>query len=407
MQPALKINSQPWMRAPDTQRVLKALLSGGATARFVGGCVRDAILERSVKDVDIATTDEPGTVMELLKSAGIKAVPTGLEHGTVTAVCESRHFEITTLRQDVETDGRHARVAFTDNWVEDAKRRDFTINAIYADGDGTLYDPVDGIAAVRAGEIKFVGEALKRIDEDVLRILRFFRFNAWFGKAAMDEEGLAACVSRIGALETLAAERVRAELFRLLEAPDPVPTLEVMASCEILAAVLPGAICFERLGKIIRLDGADALLRLAALVSPNPTEAKSIAKQLRLSNAERDRLINLSCSEFPPAAISDTREARRFLYRQGEGLFVDSLLLAWAASGEAPDSPDWNAMKALPEAAALGSLPVSGQDVLKRGVAGGPEVGELLARVEDWWVAGDFRADRTACLNKLDELIPR
>ena len=228
----------PWLPAADTRAVLEALMADGKPARLVGGCVRDALAGRPVTDVDIATPETPPRVIDLLRAAGLKAVPTGVEHGTVTAVVRGKPFEVTTLRRDVTTDGRHAVVAFTDDWTEDAARRDFTMNALSADPDGRVHDPFDGVADLAAGRVRFVGEARARIREDVLRILRFFRFHAHYGKGAPDADGLAACRELAPLLPRLSAERVATELLKLLKAPDAAATVRMMREAGILAPIL-------------------------------------------------------------------------------------------------------------------------------------------------------------------------
>ena len=240
----------PWLTAAATRKVMAALEAEGGpdVARFVGGCVRNSLMGRAVDDVDIATRLEPQAVMAALKAAGLKAVPTGLDHGTVTAVAEAQPFEITTLRRDVTTDGRRATVAFTTDWAEDAGRRDFHINALYADGEGRVFDPTGhGLADIAARRVAFVGDAGRRIREDRLRILRFFRFHAWYGAGDPDAAGLAACVEEAGGLGELSAERVSKELLKLLAAPNPVPTVEVMAHTGVLARLLPEAGTLEAL----------------------------------------------------------------------------------------------------------------------------------------------------------------
>ena len=402
-QAKLSPDAAPWMAAPATRAVIAALTAGGKPVRFVGGCVRDALAGRAVSDVDLATPEPPARVMELLAAAAIKAVPTGIDHGTITAVAGGRPFEITTLRRDVETFGRHAVVAFTDDWTEDAARRDFTINALSADPDGRLHDPFGGVADLAAGRVRFVGEAELRIREDVLRILRFFRFHAHYGRGAPDGDGFAACRRLAGLLPGLSAERIAAELHRLLQAPDAAATVECMREAGILAPILP------ELGDLARLRGLqaladpaarDPLLRLAALLPDDAAVAGAVAGRLRLSNDERARLEMLASppARFWPAA--DERALRRALHRLGAAAVRNLGLLAWARGEPRLGRP-------AVEAAAVWSpvvLPVRGQDALDLGVPPGPQVGRLIAAVEAWWEENDYRPDRAACLEKLKSL---
>lgn len=381
-----------WMVAPATQAVMAALEAAGGMgcARFVGGCVRNAILGAPVDDVDIATTLTPDAVTEALKAAGLKAVPTGVEHGTVTAVSERRPYEITTLRRDVATDGRRAVVAFTTDWAEDAGRRDFTLNALYAGPDGVILDPVGGgIADARAGRIVFVGEPERRIEEDYLRILRFFRFLAWYGKGEPDERALLACAALKEGLGRLAAERVSKELLKLLAAPDPTRVLALMEESGVLAMILPAAPDLKRLGA---LDSADPLLRLAALLPDQPELGADFAGRLRLSNAERDRLT----LALDPAAtpVADPAAIRRAVHRFGGRAVADRARLAGLDASVAELAEGWT----------VPALPVSGADALAAG-ASGPAVGVALRAVEAWWVAADFPTDREAALARLREAI--
>src|ERR1700730_37001 len=270
-----------WMDEPPVRTLLAALARGGIAARFVGGCVRNTVLGRPGDDIDIAVDKPPGTGMRAAGGADLRVVPPGLKHGTVTAIVKGRPFELTTLRRDVETDGRRAVVAFTDDWLEDAKRRDFTINAMYADPDGTIWDPFAGRADLLAGRVRFIGDPDQRIAEDHLRILRFFRFYAWFGKPPLDGAGFDACRRNAGRLSSLSAERVAKELLRLLAAPAPADAVEALAEAGALDHWLPeyaGTACLRAL--IAREDAADPLRRLAAILTP-PAEA--VAKRLKLS----------------------------------------------------------------------------------------------------------------------------
>ena len=407
MTPSGRIDPQDWMTAPATRAALEALTAGGATVRFVGGCVRDAVAGRQVKDIDLATPDSPDTVIALLEKAGVKAVPTGVTHGTVTAVAHGHPFEVTTLRRDIETFGRHARVAFTDDWIEDAARRDLTFNAIFCDPDGTLYDPFDGREDLAAGRVRFVGEARRRIEEDVLRLLRFFRFFAWYGRPPPDAEAIAACRELAPRLETLSGERVQAELLKLLAAPDPMPALNMMAEHDVLRHVVPDtrADWRDRLAGLVALetalDDSSPVRRLAAAVSGG---AEDLAERLRLSRADRDRLIDLVASAHPFDLAMDDRAARRTLRRLGRERFHDSAVLARIDSGHdaAPDfkrllslAGDWHGV----------TLPVQGRDLIDRGISAGPEIGRLLGEVERWWEDGDYRASRDEALVILDALL--
>ncbi|MFO1055747.1 MAG: CCA tRNA nucleotidyltransferase [Dongiaceae bacterium] len=418
--PAGRVPPQPWMTAPGTLAVLAALAAGGSPARFVGGCVRDALLGRPVNDVDIATPEPPERVMALLRAAGLKALPTGIEHGTVTALAHGHHYEVTTLRRDVTTDGRRAVVAFTDDWAADAARRDFTINALFCDPDGTLHDHVGGIADLAERRIRFVGDPGQRIREDVLRLLRFFRFYAHLGRPPPDAAALAAARALAPLLPRLSGERVRAELLRLLQAADPAPVLRLMREAGVLAWLVPQPPDIDRLAALVMLEAAvppplvpaaDALRRLAALVAGGAEVALGLAARLRLSTAERDRLAGMV--EGPAVTPDlDRRAARRLLYRLGAAPFRDLALLAWAgaaARGEAggdagAGAEPWLALLALAAGWTRPALPVRGADAAALGIAPGPAIGRLLAAVESWWIEGDFTADRTACLARLSAL---
>ena len=304
MTPAGSIDLPPSMAAPETRRVFEAITADGAQARFVGGCVRDSLLRRAVKDIDIATDAEPERVLRLLEAAQHHAQS---RPGSTTAPSppssHPAHFEITTLRHDVETFGRHARVAFTDDWMIDASRRDFTMNALFCTIDGTLYDPFGGVEDARAGRVRFVGDPRARITEDVLRLLRFFRFQAHYGLTPPEPAALQACIELAPLLPKLSGERVQGEMFRLLRAPDPVPVVRLMIDHGILAHLLPEATSIGRLAFVTRAapDQDDPVLRLAALLETDRAGALRVAERLRLSNAETDRLALLTA---PPVEIS-------------------------------------------------------------------------------------------------------
>jgi poly(A) polymerase len=404
--PAATLEPQDWMIAPPTRAVLAALEAGGVEARFVGGCVRDALLKRPVRDIDIATPAEPERVIELIRAAGLKAVPTGLQHGTVTAVAAHRPFEITTLREDVETFGRHATVAFTDDWKADAARRDFTMNALSCASDGAVYDYFGGLADLRAGHVRFVGAPERRIAEDYLRLLRFFRFHAHYGRGAPDPDGLKAAAAAAPHLIRLSQERVRAELLRLLEAPDPVPTLNVMIAHRILAEELPEEGSTAPLARLLPLEEPgppDPILRLAALVETDRRGAAAIAERLRLSNAERARLEVLTQPPLPVAPALLPAALRLACYRLGREAVADLLRLGAARSGNAE-----GLAAALETVAAWDgrAFPVKGRDLIALGADTGPGLGALLKDLEDWWIARDFAPDRDAVLAEARRRLP-
>ncbi|MGD9537617.1 MAG: CCA tRNA nucleotidyltransferase [Alphaproteobacteria bacterium] len=409
MEPVRRIEPAPWMTAAETVAVVRALRADGAEVRFVGGCVRDTVLGRPITDIDIATPDPPETVMTLLARDYIRSVPTGIAHGTVTAVVDHKHFEITTLRVDVESHGRRATVAFTDDWVADAARRDLTFNAMSLAPDGALYDPFGGLADLEAGLVRFVGTAKNRILEDHLRLLRFFRFYAYFGRGPFDAEGFAAARETAPLLPKLSGERVQAEMKKLLAAPEPLRALEGMRDCGALAEVLPEDGAFALLASLIEGEAeaampADAIRRLAALVRHR--NVGGIATRWRLSNADAARLAALAGPAEPLDAALDAKAQRRALYRRGADLFRDLVLLAWAEArlaGQAYDAP-WRAM--LDEASRWvpKQLPVKGADALKLGVSPGPELGRLIKAVEDWWIGQDFAPGRKATLDALERL---
>ena len=348
---------------------------GKGQTRFVGGCVRDALLGRAVGDVDLATELLPQKVVALLEAAGVRAVPTGIAHGTITARLQGRSFEITTLRVDVQTDGRHARVAFTRDWEADARRRDFTINALYADLDGTIYDPTNGVADAVAGRVRFIGDPHARIREDYLRILRFFRFYATHGKT-LNPEGCAACVQLRDGIKTLSAERVREELFKIFAAPKGVKALEVMKTQKILPCVLPVPVSVEsykRLGERLGSTG-DALLCLGALLDGNG--AREVAAHLQLSKKQKRRLQNMQERPCGFSAQWDETHARQALYWRGRQAFEDQVFLEGA---KWLSVLDWEPPL----------FPISGADVESAGVVG-RRVGKILKNLEHWWVKKGF-----------------
>lgn len=409
MKPTGTLTGQDWMGAPETLRVMEALNKEGGVARYVGGCVRDALVNRRVYDIDIATSLTPDEVIKKLDAARIRHAPTGLKHGTVTALVDGHPFEITTLRIDVKTHGRHADVEFTDDWKEDAARRDFTMNAMYCDREGRVYDAFGGVEDLRLGRVRFVGDPHARIAEDVLRILRFFRFHAHYGRGQPDETALAACAAHAPDLVKLSAERVSKELLKTLSSDQASAVWELMAQRGVMAQVLPQAISTGRLERLIALEErfhckTDAIRRLAALVGNDATIVGEVILRLKLSTEQGARLTVFTQKT---AMISDVNIAllHQSIYALGNDA-VRSLLLLRAADGKFPDdrldefyheATKWHAPR----------FPLTGVDVMTLGVAAGPEVGRVLAKVEDWWSRNDFQPGRTQCLEKIREIVNR
>jgi poly(A) polymerase len=394
-----------WMTAPETVQVMAALLE----ARFVGGAVRNALLGVPVVDIDIAVPMPPQETMARLAKNGIKYVETGIDHGTITAIAGVHAFEITSLRRDVETDGRHAVIAFTDDWAEDATRRDFTINALYASADGEIFDYATGVEDLIAGRVRFMGDARTRIAEDYLRVLRLFRFHAWYGKGDIDPDGLRAAADARGKLKTLSAERVAKELLRLLEAGKPAPVLRVMAATGILSELLPGALQLPRLERLTEIDAdnlfaRDGVIRLAALLPDNGEAAHASADALKLSNADRLRLEQALGGEGIAAHLS-AKDARRLLYRLGAARFRDKVRLAWAGASKNGNALQHRMLLEMADNWQRPRFALSGLDVMQAGVPQGPEVGRVLGQVEDWWVDGDFAADEGALRDRLHAVL--
>ncbi|HYE48841.1 MAG TPA: CCA tRNA nucleotidyltransferase [Azospirillaceae bacterium] len=403
MNPVRHLPPQGMLDSVAARRVLQSLMRTGQEARFVGGCVRDLVLGIDADDIDIATPLPPDEAQRRLKADGIRVVPTGIKHGTVTAVVDGRGYEITTLRRDVETDGRHARVEFTDDWLEDAARRDFTFNALSLSPDGELFDPFQGLRDLEAGRVRFVGEPDARIREDVLRILRYFRFHARFGKGAPDEAAVAACAANAHLLPTLSGERVNAEVMKLMATDRAVEVWRLMVERGVVAHLLPQAVQVDRLAAVDRLEWmvgeGDPMLHLAALLPRGELPALEAAERMRLSNAQRDRLLALADPKVdvhPDLSIASRRAA---LQKVGPEVYRDLMLLAAADRG----TPAFELLEPLAEAASWQVIPfpLRGQDALDRGVPAGPEVGRLMAELEGWWAARDYKPTREECLAEL------
>jgi poly(A) polymerase len=408
------LDRQPWLAHPATLAVMSALEAAGGPdcARFVGGCVRDAVVGRPVNDIDIATRLAPEAVVAALEAAGLRALPTGIEHGTITALVPQsggrpRLFEITTLRRDVETDGRHAVVAFATDWAEDAARRDFRLNALYADMSGRIFDPVGGgLADARAGAIVFVGDPAQRIREDALRIARYFRFLAWFGRGEPDAAALEACRGQAALVEKISAERVGQEIMKLLAASDPRVAMGLMAKVGVLARLIPDAVNLARFDALVELEtgvlfAEDPLLRLAALLPSDPDAARRVSRALRLSKTQRDRLAAALGPE--PALVSwmSPRETRRLVYRLGVEAFVDRATLAWAASPRPAAAIQWRALLPMAQTWTPPTLPLTGDEVAAAGVPRGPQIGAVLREVEAWWIDQDFLDDKLSIMERL------
>jgi len=372
------VNRPAFLDDPALVSVLDAL----PEARVVGGAVRDALAGQPVSDIDLATPRPPDEVTRALAAAGVRAVPTGIDHGTVTAIADGRPFEVTTLRRDLDTDGRWAVVSFTDDWREDANRRDFTINAMSMARDGRLFDYFGGATDLRGGRVRFVGEPARRIAEDYLRVLRFFRFFARYGRGEPDAATLAALADGVPGLGRLSPERVWSELKRILLAPDPDRALTLMERLGILRAALPELAVARRVARL----PADPVLRLAAL---RPDDPESLADRLRLAGAERERLRALQAPPLDAAASDD--DLRRALDGTSADILADRVRLA-------AGPPDLIArLRAVPAPV----FPLSGRDLQAQGVAPGPAMGAMLRELRCWWRAGGCTADREEVLREL------
>ena len=414
------VAQEPWFKDGAVTRILALLNADGGEGRVVGGAVRNALMGLPVGDIDIATTLVPEQVVERAKAARIKAVPTGIDHGTVTLVADGRGFEVTTLRRDVETDGRHAQVAFGTDWKEDAERRDLTINALYANAEGEVIDLVGGLADIETRTVRFIGDAASRIAEDYLRVLRFFRFFAYYGGGRPDADGLRASARAKDRLKTLSAERIWSETKKLLAAPDPSRALLWMRQTGVLTEILPET---EKWGidsvhGLIAAEQAlgwstDPILRLAAMVPPDAERLAALGKRLRLSNADAARLQAWAKAPVLPDEVTDVG-FDRLLYRHGPEGIAMRLKLALASARATAEGGDPLAMRnAARFSALLGrcekyqkpTFPITGADVLAAGVEPGRRVGEVLAALETFWVERNFSLDRAALTARLNEMV--
>ncbi len=404
---------EAWLSGGGLPRLLAVLDTNGEEARVVGGAVRNALLEIPAHEIDVATTAVPQEVVKRVEAAGFKAVPTGIEHGTVTVVIDKHPFEVTTLRKDVETYGRHAKVEFGRDWKADAERRDFTINAFSATRDGTVYDYVGGLGDLADKRVRFIGDPAKRIAEDYLRILRFFRFHAAYGTSGHpDPAGLAACISGRDGLDQLSRERVRMEMMKLVVARHAVPTLIAMADAGLLLRVLGGASYlgpFENLAKAEQAAGlkVDSVRRLGALGVGVSEDGERLFQRMRLSSAEHERLVSMGDRWWRISPQHGEQQARALLYRIEPERFTDRALLAWARSPEGAESKPWHSLVTLPERWTAPSFPLKAADFQKRGVAPGPALGEAMRAAEEAWIAADFPNDANALNAIADAAIKR
>ncbi|MHC5307892.1 CCA tRNA nucleotidyltransferase [Bartonella sp. LJL80] len=405
----------PWLQKKGLQKLLLCLSLNGDEARIVGGAVRNQLMGKPINDVDIATTCLPDETISSAQKAGFKAIPTGYEFGTITVVANGEAYEVTTLRADIETDGRHAKVLFGRDWQQDAQRRDFTINALYADASGKIYDDVGGLADIASGTLRFIGEAEERIREDYLRILRFFRFFAWYGRGRPDAEGLKACTRLKAGVEQLSSERVWAEMKKLLSAPDPSRALLWMRQTGVLTVVLPetekwGIDAIHALVDTGRAIGwtDDPMLRLESLLPPDAVRLDIMAKRLRFSKAEKDRILNWAKTDPIQSDCADLA-LKKLIYRKGRQPVLDKLALALADARARAINDDQALLQAgrfarlrdLAESFELPTFPVSGKDMLLRGFTNGPLLGQALKAMEQSWIDSGFLMDRDTLIASL------
>ena len=400
-----------WLRSGPAARVLGLLNGNGEEARVVGGAVRNALLGIPIGEIDIATTALPAEVIRRATAAGIKSVPTGIEHGTVTLVVDAHPFEVTTLREDTETFGRKARVAFGRDWVVDAKRRDFTINGMSVDAAGLVHDHVGGLEDIAAKRVRFIGEPDQRIAEDYLRILRFFRVHAAFGEGDPDRAGYLACVRARAGLANLSAERVRMEMLKLMVAEGAAGAIAAMADAGLLLLVLGGVVYVGPLARMISAERLmalkpDPIRRLGALGVAVTEDAKRVATRLRLSNAETKSLDSMGHRWWRLAGMDDAT-ARRRLYRLGPDRYRDRLMLAWARSRTDLNSAHWRQLASLPERWRAPKFPLKAADFMARGIAEGPALGHVLTLAEDAWLAANFPLDETVLAAIADQTVSR
>jgi poly(A) polymerase len=411
MSGARVLSDAPWLSSGPAARVLVLLNRNGEEARVVGGAVRNALMNIPIGDIDIATTALPDEVVRRAKAAGIKSVPTGIDHGTVTLVVEGHPFEVTTLREDTETFGRKAKVAFGRDWVRDAERRDFTINGLSVDADSVVHDHVGGLDDIAARRIRFIGDPDQRIAEDYLRILRFFRFHAAYGHGEPDRAGYLACIAGRAGLAGLSAERIRMEMLKLVVAQGAGPAVAAMGDGGLLLPIFGGVTYAGSFAAMIAAEHElgltpSAVRRLGALAVAVTEDARRVATRLRLSNVETKALDSMGHRWWRLSDMDEAR-ARRRLYRLGEEAYRDRLLLAWARSGAGHHTAPWRELATLPQRWQAPKFPLKAADFVARGIAEGPALGHVLTLAEDAWLAADFPSDPAALSGIADQTVAR
>lgn len=395
-----------WLKRADLQTLFAAFPDGAL--RFVGGCVRNSLMGHAVSDIDIASKLDPDAMMAALKEAGIRYVETGVAHGTITAVIKGTPYEITTLRQDVETDGRRAVVSFTQDWDKDAQRRDLTVNALYADLSGHVFDPTgEGLEDLKARKFRFVGDAAQRIREDYLRLLRFFRFMAWYGgEAPFDSEALTAARELQSGLKKLSAERVWSELKKLLLAPDPSRVVRVMSQQGILETLLPESSNADGLELYVKLEqreglAPDPLARLMAMSAREPLQMALLAKRLKMSKSETARLRGWADDDGVLDPYADDRTKFQVIYKSGKAVVIDRARLRAAGEPDVIKSAHWISFADLAAGWTRPEFPLTGNDLKEAGVKPGPEMGRIMKALEALWVRSGFTVDKPKLLTAL------
>jgi poly(A) polymerase len=403
------LEAAPWLKSPALARVFAALDPEGGKVRVIGGAVRNTLMGIPVTDIDLATELVPEAVIARATKAGLVVHPTGLDHGTVTVVADGHPFEVTTLRRDVETDGRRAVVAFTRDWHEDALRRDFTINALSCDAGGTIYDTVGGLEDIEARRVRFIGKAEDRIREDYLRILRFFRFTAAYGEGAPDARGLAACLALKDGMARLSAERIGAEIMKFIVTSRACEIADIMESGGIFESITGHAAVPDALLRLQGIERAlgeapDAIARLAVLLVRSADEARALAQRLRLSNAESSALAAVADGNLTGTPETTEEAAKAQFYRLGAEAYSRAIRADWARCGAPTTDPAWRVKSLLATRWSPPRMPFSGADVLALGIPAGPRVGRALRAFEAWWIEAGFPDDRTAQCARLAAL---